>query len=115
MPIHCQRGVKNSVDHVLVCRKGGFVTYRHDALRDAEAELLRECCRDVQIEPALQPTKGDHLKANTSCQDGARLDIVATGLWNSIERTYYDVQVTHPLAPSNENKSSKQIYHNHEK
>ena len=115
MPMHCQCGTKNTVDHALICQKGGFVIDRHDALHDPEAELFRECCRDVQIEPTLQSTKGDHLKAKTNCLDQARLDIVATGLWNNFERTYFDVRITHPLAPSNESKSTKQLYHDNER
>ena len=114
LPTVCQCGEKNSNDHALVCRLGGYVIYRHDVLRDVEAEFLRECCRNVQLEPSLQPTKGDHLRARTNCEDQARADIAATGLWNSFQRTFYDIRISHPFAQSNLAKSTKQLYMDHE-
>ena len=49
------------------------------------------------------------------CEDQARLDIVATGLWNAFERTFYDVRITHPHASSHKNKSLEQLYRYNEK
>ena len=47
---HCACGKMNSVDHALSCKKGGYVTFRHDVLVETEAELLREAkCRNVYI------------------------------------------------------------------
>ncbi len=37
----------------------------------------------------------------TVTADGARLDIVATGLYGKNEKTFMDVRITHPNAPSN--------------
>ena len=37
----------------------------------------------------------------TTTADGARLDIVATGLHGKNEKTFMDVRITHPNAPSN--------------
>ena len=57
VPKHCACGKTNSVDHALSCKKGGYVTFRHDILVETEAELLREAkCRNVYTEPALLPT-----------------------------------------------------------
>ena len=38
------------------CKKGGFVSIRHDTIRDFEANLLKKVCAEVEIEPKLQPT-----------------------------------------------------------
>ena len=39
--------------------------------------------------------------ASSNAQDGARLDIAANGFWGGrFERTYFDVRVFNPLAPS---------------
>ena len=54
-PKHCACGILNSVDHILICKKGGYVTMRHNALRDAEANLMEKVCKDVQCEPKLLP------------------------------------------------------------
>ena len=50
-PSYCQCGKKNDVDHALSCPKGGYVIMRHNHIRDLEAELMREVCRDVKVEP----------------------------------------------------------------
>lgn len=112
---HCACGAKNDIDHVLVCKLGGYVTFRHNALRDAEAELLREVCRDVRTEPLLLPTcKNIHPKG-TNTKDQARLDIVATGLWGTFEKTFFDVRVTHSNASSNRGKPIDQLLKQNEK
>ena len=40
--------------------------------------------------------------ASSNIQDGARLDIVANGFWDSCyEKAFFDVRVFNPYAPSN--------------
>ena len=58
-PHYCGCGSKNSVDHTLICAKGGYVAMRHNALRDLNADLQREVCRDVVTEPKLLPLDGE--------------------------------------------------------
>ena len=36
MPMFCGCGQLNSMDHVLICKKGGYVSMRHNILRDTE-------------------------------------------------------------------------------
>jgi hypothetical protein len=50
----------------------------------------------------LQPLIGESLSLNTASQDpGARLDIVAKGLWgNPGQKTFFDIRVFNSLAPS---------------
>ena len=43
------------------------------------------------------------------------LDKAATGIRNAFERTYFDIRVTHPFAPSNTNKDLRQLYQQHER
>ena len=44
-----------TIDHAMICMRGGFVIQRHKELRDLEAELLnkRLVCKDVVTEPVL--------------------------------------------------------------
>ncbi len=69
-------------------------------IRDMTANLLTEVCRDVCVEPELQPLNGEQMEYVTSnTQDGARLDIAANGLWGGRhERTFFDVRVFNPHA-----------------
>ena len=86
MPKFCACGKSNSMDHVLSCTNEGF------PLSDTEAEILREVCKDVTIEPPLIPS--DKLG------DRSKLDIGARGLLSGLERTLSDVRIFHPGAPS---------------
>ena len=40
----------------------------------------------------------------------ARLDIAARGVWTEQEKTFFDVRITHPNAPSLRNKKLEQVY-----
>jgi hypothetical protein len=111
----CACGEKNDIDHTLTCKKGGYVYYRHNVLAEAEAELLREAkCRNVHTEPGLLPTVPELHPKGTITTDGARLDIVATGLYGRCERTFMDVRITHANTPSNRALNLEQIYSRNE-
>ena len=64
-----------NVDHATVCRRGGFITQRHNELRDLEADMLSMVCNDVEIEPVLQELTGESLPSGASRAPDARLDI----------------------------------------
>ena len=82
MPSMCACGSKSSVEHALSCAKGGFPSIRHNEIRDLTATLLTEVCHDVCIEPGLQPVPSTALTgATANHQDGAQLDIAASGFW----------------------------------
>jgi len=84
-------------------------------VRDSEAQIMREVCRDVQTEPTLLPiNENDYLSKNNTA-DNARLDISARGLWNSSEKTFFDIRITHPTSQSYSGKSQVEVYQQHEK
>ena len=109
-PSFCACGGKNDLDHVLTCPVGGYTIMRHNALRDTEADLMKEVCRDVKIEPALIPIPNDK-----QTQDQARCDISAQGVWSPCEKTFFDVRVCHPNAASYMTKSFDALYLEKEK
>ena len=45
--------------YAMDCKKGGFVRARHDNLRNLKAAFLTEVCKDVAVEPHLQPITGE--------------------------------------------------------
>ena len=87
---------------------------RHNAVRDTLAEVLREVCKDVRVEPQLLPVTGERLPAGTNVSDGARSDVSAVGLWQPLDRAFLDIRVFNPLAPSNANKQINAMYLAHE-
>ena len=117
LPYKCDCGNGMTVEHALSCAKGGFPTIRHNEIRDLTANLLTEVCNDVRIEPDLQPVMPQQLSgATANAQDGARLDISANGVWGGrFEKTYFDVRVFNPHAPSNKNMTLSASYRKHER
>ena len=114
-PTHCSCGSSFSVEHVLSCPKGGFPIMRHNEVRDLTANLMAEVCHNVCIEPTLQPVTGELLSgASAITDDGARLDIAASGFWGGrYERAFFDVRIFNPHAPSNR-QSISTCYRKHE-
>ena len=46
IPSTCPCGEPFTIDHAMICMRGGFVIQRHNELRDLEAELLNMVCKD---------------------------------------------------------------------
>ena len=116
IPLSCDCGSTFTVEHVLSCPRGGFPTIRHNEVRDVTANLLTEICHDVKTEPDLQPLTGETMTRSTSITaDGARLDIAVNGFWGGrFERTFLDVRVFNPHAPTNRNTTISNCYRKHE-
>ena len=114
MPTYCACQKMNDIDHALSCKTGGYTIFRHNRIRDTIAEILREVCTDVVVEPPLTPlesdtyTDGMNNRMNTT--DGARLDIACIGLFSPLERTYMDVRIFHAGAPSYRNRTLPSLY-----
>ena len=54
-PPFCSCSKKNDVNHALTCMVGGYVIMRHDRVRNLEANILKDVCKDVRLEPELLP------------------------------------------------------------
>ena len=80
---------------------------RHDSVKHVIGDLLRMAGhKSVEEEPSLQPLPAEmqrrHKDGSVWTQDGdeARLDVAAVGVWGPLQRAFFDVRVTNPLAPS---------------
>ena len=70
-------------------------------MRDITAQMLREVCHDVRVEPPLLPANGhtfEHSTANTA--DDAKLDVSARGFWRRGQQAFVDVRIFNPMARS---------------
>ncbi len=115
IPAYCVCGKRNDINHTLTCKTGGYVIFRHNKIRDTNAEFLKQACYDVQVEPELLPIENTEFCAQGNNTDKARLDISARGLWGPFQRTMFDVRVFHPNAPSYKNRGLSELYKQHEK
>ena len=104
-----------TLDHSLVCKRGGFVSLRHNTLRNTVAEFLSQVCKDVILEPELIPVTGAQLPPGTNTQDEARLDISCRGFYSTLDKSLFDIRVLHPNALSNKSKPLQTMYATHEK
>ena len=109
LPSRCVCGEKFDVQHSMSCKKGGFITHRHNELRDITAKLLEEVCKDVEIEPTLTTLTGEEFVYKTANhQPEARLDVSANGFWIKGQRTFVDIRVYDPNALRYKNQTLKQ-------
>jgi len=139
-PNHCACGKTNSMDHNFICKLGGHTSMRmrQTAWKTLEAQIMRNVYRDVQIcffcwnisvifsgnilviylSVVLKVTIsvfGLYFERKVNTADNARLDISAKRLWNSCEKTFFDVRITHPTSHLYSVKCLLQIYQQHEK
>lgn len=113
-PTVCVCGDRFSVDHAMICKRGGFIIQRHNELRDLEADLLNLVCNDVETEPVLQEITGETLNSGANLACDARLDIHARGFWERQKSTFFDIRVCHPNADSYKDLTPEQVYRLHE-
>ena len=62
LPVNCECGAYFDLQHALSCKKGGFVSLRHNHLRNITASLLNEVCKDVMVEPPLQTLTAENFE-----------------------------------------------------
>jgi hypothetical protein len=108
LPSKCVCSANFTIEHAMTCKKGGFISIRHNDIRDFTAEMLTEVCKDVAVEPILTPLSGETFRYKTANTDEcARLDVSARGVWVKGSRAFFDVRVFNPLAPTYSNLTLK--------
>ena len=114
LPDTCLCGAAFTVDHGMICRRGGFPIIRHNHVRDYFAALLAKVCNAVGTEPLLQPLAGETLPAAANTDREARVDVKGRGLWSMHEDAFFDIRVFYPCASSYMAKSLPATYRWHE-
>ena len=67
-------------------------------MRNIISSLLSEVCKDVRVEPQLQPLTGESFAPSTATGNEVRLDVRARGFWQSGQMAFFDVRVFNPNA-----------------
>ena len=115
LPQNCACGEENTIDHLISCKLGGFVCFRHNNVRDFIGHELSKVCVDTKIEPHLLNVRNMSLPPGTITSDGARLDISTRGFWSNLDSVYFDVRIFNPRTASNANLAVAKVYEKHEK
>ena len=115
LPSQYPCGQKFNVTHAMNCKRGGFISMRHNNIRDFQANLLTKVCKDVEVEPPLQPVTEERLTASTLIGDEARPDVRARGFWRNGQNAYFDIRVTNADAESQRSVDIKKVLSKHEK
>ena len=105
----CVCGVRFTVDHAMICKRGGFIIQRHNELRDLDLELSKMVCYDIEVEPGLQPVTGEELNRGANQSHDARLDVHARGFWERERSAYFYIRVCHPHADCYKDLTLKQL------
>ena len=98
IPSQCICGVSFDVTHALSCKKGGFITLRHNEVRDVTSRLLDEVCIDMRKEPILQEVNNEDLPREANKSKEARLDISVLNFWTTGQRAFFDVRLFYLFA-----------------
>ena len=93
LPLVCEYGMKFDLTYALSCKKGGFVSLRHNNIRNITALLLKKICKDVRVEPLLQLLIGESLQHHTTREYEVRLEVCVRGFWEAGQAAFFDVKV----------------------
>ena len=113
LPSKCPCGRSFNMTHALNYNTGGFITIRHNKVRDFEAQLLTKICNDVDIEPPLQPLEGEIINGLTGVN--AKPDVRARGFWREGQNAFFDVRITNTNSESQRHLTSEKIFTKHER
>ena len=98
--------------HALNCKKGGFVTIRHNNTRDYEASLLAKMHTDVETESSLQPIEGEIVNG---LPFDVRPNVRARGVWRYGQNAFFNLRITNTNSASQLNVKTEKVLLKHEK
>ena len=98
LPSNCECGSKFDIQQALCCKKGGFVSLRHNHIINITLMLLKKVCKDVRVELQLPQLAVEYLQNSTAGVNKVRLDISARVFWQAGKMAFLDVRVFNPNA-----------------
>ena len=80
--------------HALSCKKGGFISIRHNEIRNMITRLLKEVYKDIRAEPQLQHLTGKTHQSSTFTRTEVHLDICARYFFNPNAERYVNQKIS---------------------
>ena len=116
MPSTCCCSANMEVQHAVSCKRGGFVTIRHNDLRDLTANLLSNVCNDVEIEPKLLLLLVKIFQIEQQIL-ALKQDLISDqgGFWVKGQEAFFDIKVFDLNAKRYLNSALPQCYVQNEK
>jgi len=115
LPAKCFCGDAFNINHALTCKKGGFISERHDNIKNILTKLLCKVGKGMESEPHLLGLTGETFDLRTAnTANEARLDIKAPGFWQRGQTAYFDVRVTHVNNKGQQGQSTSKSFKQHE-
>jgi hypothetical protein len=104
MPSRCGCGCVFTLRHALQCLLGGFIYWRHDALKNFFVSFMSALFPDTRSEPTLKQLTQEEKRAlqekygSSNIGDRPRGDCSCLGFWQEGQRAYFDFRVWNHLA-----------------
>ena len=108
LPVSCSCGESFNVQHVMLCKKGEFVTLRHNKVRDITATLLSDVFKDVELEPSLLTLNEKEQTMRKTAK--LPLDICARSFWVNGQKAFSDVRIFDPNTRRHSKQTLKQCF-----
>ena len=89
---------------------------RHNNIRDVSINMLEEVCYDIKKEPVLLSLSGETFSLNSANKsEEARADISARGVFQPMDKVFFDVRIFHPASASNSSVADPFLNHEQQK
>ena len=98
LPAYCECGEKLDLQHALSCMKGGFISLRHNFVRDRTSSFLSEVYKNVRVKPQLKPLRDKSFTPSTATGNEVSLDVCARGFWQAGQLAFFAERVFNPNA-----------------
>ena len=93
-PTTYTHGSNFNIQNALTCEKGGFITLRHNRVRNVTTSLLKELLHDICIEPILQKLTGERFEQRTTkTLLEEKLDVAARKFLEAGQIEFFDIRV----------------------
>ena len=89
------------IQHAMSCSNDGFVTIRHNDLRDLTTYLLTKLCTDVETKPKVLPVAKEGFENQTAnTRNQASVDTRPSGFWVRGQKAFLEMRLfDHSLTP----------------